>query len=227
MPMQWAQQLGLLAGLALAVVLGAAVGTERQFRSSNSGIRTHSLVALGAAVFTASGTLVGAAGSSLDPSRIAAQVASGVGFLGAGLIFVRRDTVRGLTTAASLWLSAAIGVAAGANLILIAVAATACHFFVVLVLPHVPRLVLRRRYFSATVTIRYPDGHGVLRGVLAALTTEGWTIDNFDMRHDETRHTVHATLHVHGQGTRADLIDRVEALDGVTTIELGDTHAPA
>jgi putative Mg2+ transporter-C (MgtC) family protein len=107
--------------LAVAALLGGAIGLERELDEKAAGLRTHVLVASGSALFT----LVSAYGFSaflghgkvvsFDPSRIAAQIVTGVGFLGAGVIFRQGFAVRGLTTAASLWLVAAIGMAAGAG----------------------------------------------------------------------------------------------------------------
>jgi putative Mg2+ transporter-C (MgtC) family protein len=111
--------------LAIAAALGAAVGIERELREREAGIRTHLLVSLGACLFT----IVGAYGfhnfSGVDPTRIAAQVVTGIGFLGAGAIIREGISVRGLTTAASLWVVAAIGMAAGAGYYWPAVAGTA------------------------------------------------------------------------------------------------------
>ncbi len=111
--------LDVLFRLAVAAALGAAIGLERELDEKAAGLRTHMLVSLGAALFT----MVGAygfedfakGGVSTDPSRIAAQVVTGIGFLGAGVIFRQGFTVRGLTTAASLWVVAAIGMASGAG----------------------------------------------------------------------------------------------------------------
>src|SRR5262245_25691408 len=103
--------------IAAAAGLGGIVGLERELDEKAAGLRTHMLVAVGSALFT----LVGAYGFSdfpsrtVDPTRIAAQVVTGIGFLGAGLIFRQGFTIRGLTTAASLWLVAAIGMAAAAG----------------------------------------------------------------------------------------------------------------
>jgi putative Mg2+ transporter-C (MgtC) family protein len=103
----------------LALVLSTLIGLEREIRQKNAGLRTHTLVGLGSALFM----LISKYGFTdvlvtgriiLDPSRVAAQIVSGIGFIGAGLIFVRRDSVRGLTTAAGIWVTAAIGAAAGA-----------------------------------------------------------------------------------------------------------------
>ena len=105
---------GTLARLAVATALGAVIGVERELDEKAAGLRTHLIVAVGSALFT----LVGAYafhGSNVDDSRVAAQIVTGIGFLGAGVIFRSGFTVRGLTTAASLWLVAAIGMAAGAG----------------------------------------------------------------------------------------------------------------
>ncbi len=103
--------------LALSLGLGAVIGFEREYHRRAAGFRTHSLVALGAALFT----VVGAYGfEEGDPTRIAAQIVTGIGFIGAGTILQYRGSVRGLTTAASLWAVAAVGMAAGAGLYVLA-----------------------------------------------------------------------------------------------------------
>lgn len=109
---------GLIGRVLLAALLGGVVGFEREFRDQPAGFRTHILVSLGSALFTMAGaygvsSFVGAGGVSFDPTRIAAQVVTGIGFLGAGAILRYGVTVRGLTTAAALWVTAAIGVAVG------------------------------------------------------------------------------------------------------------------
>jgi putative Mg2+ transporter-C (MgtC) family protein len=115
--------------LVVATVLGVVVGLERERLDRAAGLRTHALVALGAAlcmVVSAHGfaDILTDPRASLDPSRLAAQVVSGIGFLGAGTIILRRDVVRGLTTAASLWTVAGLGLAAGAGLYVAATSAT-------------------------------------------------------------------------------------------------------
>jgi putative Mg2+ transporter-C (MgtC) family protein len=99
----------IIVRLGLSVVFAAVIGLERELAAQPAGLRTHILVALGAALFTLVGTEV----AGTDPTRIAAQVVSGVGFLGAGAILREGPTVRGLTTAATLWAAAAIGLANG------------------------------------------------------------------------------------------------------------------
>src|SRR4051812_46194525 len=154
--------------LALTFALTAAIGLEREARQKSAGLRTHTLVGLGSALFT----MAGAYGFSdviqpqhvvLDPSRVAAQVASGIGFIGGGLIFVRQDAVRGLTTAAGVWVAAAIGLAAGAGLPVLATATTVAYFLVAFGLPLVAERLPRSRFTPALLQVTYLDGRGVLR----------------------------------------------------------------
>ena len=112
----------LVLRLLLAGFLGGLIGVEREFRSKVAGTRTHLLVALGAALmFIVS--RYGFDGQS-DPARVAAQIVSGIGFIGAGAIMVQRHAVRGLTTAAGIWVSAGIGMAVAAGLYAVSVATT-------------------------------------------------------------------------------------------------------
>lgn len=114
-----AAQLDLGFRILVAAALGAAVGAEREIHGHPAGIRTHMLVALGSALFTVLSihgfTNDGRATGSIDPTRIAAQIVSGIGFLGAGAILKDGVVIRGLTTAASLWATSAVGMAAGAG----------------------------------------------------------------------------------------------------------------
>src|SRR6202167_2935377 len=134
--------------LGVAFVLSMLIGVEREIRQKSAGLRTHTLVGVGAALFM----LISKYGFNdvlrpglveLDPSRMAAQIVSGVGFLGAGLIFVRRDSVRGLTTAAAVWVTAAVGAACGAGLPIMACAATVIYFVVAIVFPVITRRLPR------------------------------------------------------------------------------------
>lgn len=118
--------------LAVAAALGGAIGLEREWREREAGLRTHLLVATGAALFTIVSAygwqdfrFSNARGVSFDPTRIAAQIVSGIGFLGAGAIIRQGFSVRGLTTAATLWVCAAIGMAAGVGYYEAAIATTA------------------------------------------------------------------------------------------------------
>jgi putative Mg2+ transporter-C (MgtC) family protein len=114
--------------MVLAVALGTVVGYEREHEGKPAGMRTHGMVAVGAALFTV--VSVYGFGGAGDPGRIAAQIVSGVGFLGAGAILRQRGTIRGLTTAASLWVTAAIGTAVGAGMYSLSIATAALVFLV-------------------------------------------------------------------------------------------------
>lgn len=122
-------QVRIILELLLAALLGALVGLEREYKKKEAGLRTHSLVALGAALFAITGSesfsgFSEKVGISFDPSRVIAGIVVGVGFIGAGLIFRRQFRVEGLTTAAGLWMAAAIGGAVGIQLYFPAIFAT-------------------------------------------------------------------------------------------------------
>jgi len=127
--LHWAE---VLLRVVLAGVLGGAIGAEREIREREAGLRTHMLVAVGASLFTivsayawSDFTFSQRSGITFDPTRIAAQIVTGIGFLGAGAIIRQGLSVRGLTTAASLWVVAAIGMASGAGYYSAAVITTA------------------------------------------------------------------------------------------------------
>ena len=109
--------------LIVAMILGGIVGLEREYRAKDAGCRTHFLVAIGSALFTLI-SMYGFADGVKDTSRVAAQVVSGIGFLGAGIIVFQRNVIRGLTTAAGLWVTAAIGMACGVGQFYMAVLVT-------------------------------------------------------------------------------------------------------
>jgi putative Mg2+ transporter-C (MgtC) family protein len=167
----------LAARLALAGTLGALVGFEREAHNHPAGMRTHALVGLGACLFTIAGaygfTDVNK-GSSIDPARVAAQVATGIGFIGAGAIMRSGLNVRGLTTAATLWLVAALGVAVGAGAYLVSVIAFAVVLAVLVGLRLVKPLLLERMGPTRRVlVVEYERGHGTLGPILEALETTG------------------------------------------------------
>lgn len=126
----------LLVRLVLAALCGTVLGLERTIAGKHAGVRTYALVALGSALFVIISELeiaryLGqAAGLTLDPLRIASQVVVGIGFLGAGLIIFRESKISGLTTAAGLWVTAAVGVAAGFGLLALALVATVLTLFI-------------------------------------------------------------------------------------------------
>jgi putative Mg2+ transporter-C (MgtC) family protein len=136
-------QIELTLRLVVALLLGAVIGWERELQRMPAGFRTHALVSLGSAIFT----IVSAyafTGPLSDPTRIAAQVVSGVGFLGGGAILHYGGTVRGLTTAASLWAVAAVGMAAGAGLFVVASVSTVLVIVALEVFQRIERRARRR-----------------------------------------------------------------------------------
>jgi putative Mg2+ transporter-C (MgtC) family protein len=138
--------------LAVALCLSAVIGFERQWRNRLAGLRTNTLVALGAASFVVFAALVP---SEASPTRVAAQVVSGIGFLGAGLIFREGMSVRGLNTAATLWCSAAIGVLAGAGYLAYATLATGFVVFVNLLLRPIVSFINRQPLISTELEVGY------------------------------------------------------------------------
>jgi putative Mg2+ transporter-C (MgtC) family protein len=117
-------QLDIVLRLSIALVIGALIGIEREYRGHAAGVRTLAMVSVGACIFTAAG-LYFFPGHQTDPTRIAAQVVTGVGFLGAGAIFRAEDGVKGLTTAATVWVVASLGMTVGFGLYVISVAGAA------------------------------------------------------------------------------------------------------
>jgi putative Mg2+ transporter-C (MgtC) family protein len=128
--------------LALAAALGGAIGLEREYRHKPAGLRTNMLISLGSALFSILSVELGAGAGS--PDRIAAQVVTGIGFLGAGAILRSGENVHGLTTAATIWVNAAIGMAAGLGSYTIATVGAAITLVVLAVLPAMERFVEKR-----------------------------------------------------------------------------------
>ncbi|GGM06231.1 hypothetical protein GCM10011594_27970 [Nakamurella endophytica] len=175
-----------LAELLLAFVLSAVVGLERQLRGKNAGLRTQAIVGTSSALVLlvskyGFGDVLVPGSVVLDPSRVAAQIVSGIGFLGAGLILTRRGTVHGLTTAAAVWETAAIGMAAGAGLPLLAVAVTVLHFVAVLGFGWLDRYLPGRPTDGTTVELVRDGGvdggaGGGVADVLDRCAARGWTV---------------------------------------------------
>jgi len=158
----------VLAPLLLASGLGAAVGLEREVHGRPAGLRTHILLCLGAALF---GMLSrGMAGAQSDPTRIAAQVVTGIGFIGAGTILHLGGTVRGLTTAASIWTTAAIGLAVGLDRRFWSMAVLATVLvFLTLALVHLLESLLRIKRRVRELELTVQEGQSAVDAVLDAL----------------------------------------------------------
>jgi putative Mg2+ transporter-C (MgtC) family protein len=175
----------ILVRLGVAFAAGLAIGAEREFNGHAAGIRTHVLVAMGAAMFSLAG--VSSVGSTLpeasvDPSRIAAQVASGIGFIGAGAIIRDRAGIRGLTTAATLWLAASVGVGAALGAYREVGIGTCLVLLTLVGLRFRPTSMKGTRHIE--VEVEYPTGSGALAPVLAAIRTSGTAVAGVDVRDD-------------------------------------------
>lgn len=182
----WALRLGLAAGV------GALIGGERESRGRSAGVRTQALVALAAALLTGAG-ISGFVGAATDLSRVASQVVTGIGFIGAGVILKHRGTVTGLTTAATLFLSAGLGVAIGAGLIAPALVATGIALLVIYGLRLVKPLI--RRKIVHLVQVDYIQGHGTFGPLVRTVQDAGGSIEDLYVE-DEMSATGEPMRHV-------------------------------
>ena len=202
----------------LAAVLGAAIGFERELHERQAGLRTHLLVAVGAALFT----LAGAYGFEdftrpFDPTRVAAQIVTGVGFLGAGAILRQGLSVKGLTTAATLWVVAAIGLAAGAGFYSGAVITTVLVLVSLWPLRIVARRGMRRfRAESEVLVVSMPSGKSP-GGVISRLEEAGGKVDALEISHEGDRRHVAIEVEL-PQGSHAKLIAAVADVEGVLDV---------
>lgn len=177
----------LLGRLGLAAILGAAVGLERELSEKPAGLRTNILICLGAALFSELSihfTWWGSPGTPADPGRIASQIVSGIGFLGAGAIIQSRADVRGLTTAATIWVVAAIGMAVGAGALIPAIGGT-----VLILLVLVGLGILERRltvgWTGIEIQLSVRDEEGEMERVIRTLEGMGLRITVGKVDRDE------------------------------------------
>jgi putative Mg2+ transporter-C (MgtC) family protein len=194
-------RLDLLTHLAVAALLGGLVGLEREASGKPAGLRTNILICVGAALLTDLSLALGARfGTEVpaDPTRIAAQIVSGIGFLGAGTILQARGAVYGLTTAATLWVVAAIGMAVGSGNQVEAVGGTVLVLAILLPLGHLERWVERRRR-TRRMILRIERDEGVLQRLLEAIEGEG--LDVRERRLELRDGLLTATLQVSGSAT--------------------------
>ncbi|MEU9502239.1 MgtC/SapB family protein [Streptomyces sp. NPDC048196] len=215
--------------LALALLLSSLIGLEREARQKSAGLRTHTLVGVGSALFMevsihGFGALLGADGVALDPSRVAAQVVSGIGFIGGGLIFVRKDAVRGLTTAATIWLTCAIGMACGGGLPWLAIGATAVHFLVVRGFTKISDLIAKEPSLTRVdLRIAYRTQHGLLGRMLEMCTGRGFRVTDVQVETgvDEERFVAEVLLRLEGAAAAHPLVEALSELEGVRGVTLG------
>ena len=202
--------------LLVATILGAVVGLERERLEWAAGLRTHALVCVGAALFmiVSAYGFAEALGSSdvvLDPSRVAAQVASGIGFIGAGTIILRREIVRGLTTAASIWAVAAIGLAAGGGMYLAAVVTTVLALVILAVVKPVEwRLFKHRRARQVSLTVDLQEIS--LSDIKAEIEAANLRLDRMVIRSSDSPEADRVELFLARGSSEEQLLSLLEAL---------------
>lgn len=216
--------------LGLALLFSSLIGLEREWRQKSAGLRTHTLVGVGSALFMevsmhGFGAVVGQPGTDLDPSRVAAQIVSGIGFIGGGLIFVRRDAVRGLTTAATIWLTCAVGMACGGGLPLLGAAATVVHVLVVRGFPHMARrLVPAPAVGRVELRLSYRTRRGLLGRVLELCTQRGFRVTGVHIESEAQEKgkakEADVVLSLEGRASAHPLVEELTDWDGILGVGL-------
>jgi putative Mg2+ transporter-C (MgtC) family protein len=215
----------VLLRLVIAAGLGAAIGLERELREREAGLRTHTLVSVGSALFT----LVSAygfnefvrSGQAVDPTRIAAQIVTGIGFIGAGAIIRQGLSIHGVTTAATLWVVAAIGIAAGAGYYAAAAIATA--LVIVLLEPlrfMAARLGLRPRGSQRQLVVDL-ETQGSAAMIFEALEELGIRVESFERSDTERGRRLSAEVEMPRAVESAAVIDRLARLGPVSGARWG------
>lgn len=199
----------------VAALLGGMIGFEREYRAKEAGLRTHFLVAMGSALFmivsqygfnAVLGTSI-----TLDPSRVAAQVVSGIGFIGAGTIIFQKHVIKGLTTAAGLWVTSAIGLACGSGLYLLSVAST---LLVLLCLETIFFILMRIGSRTISVTISTTKRE-MIKKVVNQLREDCVTMDSYEMKRHGELFVVSMELKVKRNNYRNHIIEFMDKFDGV------------
>lgn len=210
----------------LASFLGGLIGLEREIHGRPAGFRTHLLVSLGACLFTITsiefyrifGNFTGSGPVGVDPGRIAAQVVTGIGFLGAGAIIRERASIRGLTTAACLWVAAALGIACGIGLFWLAVSVTLVALVNLLLLKEVEKRLTRDTY--VLVKIWGEDRGDFVSRVYQTLSDTGIERLDAKLQRDIERGLMFIEFQVKQPKKRnsADLLARLSSVDGVKKV---------
>lgn len=181
-----------------AAVIGGVIGLEREYRAKEAGFRTHFLVALGSALFMVVSqfgfeqTDGGTGHVSLDPSRVASQVVTGIGFIGAGIIIFQKHAVRGLTTAAGLWVTSAIGLACGSGLYFLAFITMILVLICLEVLYFIVRCV-ESKHISVTFSSLSKD---MVTEIIDTLKNEGLEVKSYHIKHSYDDNATHYKMNV-------------------------------
>jgi putative Mg2+ transporter-C (MgtC) family protein len=216
----------LLLRLGLAALLGGIIGVEREMREREAGLRTHMLVALGSALFTIVSAygfreLLNAGGPVVrtDPTRIAAQIVTGIGFLGAGAIIRQGFSVRGLTTAATLWMTAAIGMAAGAGSYTAAAVTTAVGLFSLWPLRLIAFRVLER-FHERRITVTIAEEAGAT-SVIERMERLGVDVEAFSFGEVGDQRTLTVVCDLPRGLERTALVRELSSLPDVKGVQWG------
>ncbi len=210
------KELGILPDLLLAVVLGFIIGFERKLRFKEAGIRTHTIVCVGSALMMVVSKY--AFGSEADSARVAAQIVSGVGFLGAGMIVYRQHEVRGLTTAAGVWATAGVGMACGGRLYVIALGATAILIAAQCIFHLNFRVFRSKRYYS--VKIEFTQTADENRKIKEIFGTDRF--NHLVIKREESRVVYSATLNTDKEFSSTRLNEIIAENDFICSIERCD-----
>lgn len=207
--------------LCVAGIIGALIGLEREKRFKEAGLRTHFLVAIGSAVFMLVSKYayfdVLADDVILDPSRVAAAIPSGIGFLGAGMILVQRTSIQGLTTAAGVWATAGIGLAIGGGMYEIGIISG---LLVIIGLEFLKRIFGPVIPKTITLTIEMKNGRSV-HEIIEKLTTLEITIKEYTMQDKEdTNYKVRMKLQSKNRWKENTITNKLQKIDGVTLIKV-------
>jgi len=196
----------LILRLLIAGLLGGLIGFEREVRAKEAGLRTHFIVALGSALFMLISQF--AFTGRFDAARVAAQVVSGIGFIGAGVIIFQKNVVRGVTTAAGLWVAAAIGLACGAGMYAVAIAATLLTL-ICLETMH----IISHRYGEKSVTMTIsPVTSEQLLDILKEIEGNGTEIASFSV----TDHIATLNLHIRQRNYKSTVTKLLTIGKGLT-----------
>jgi putative Mg2+ transporter-C (MgtC) family protein len=195
--------------LLAAAILGAAIGYEREFRGKGAGVRTHMLVCVGACLFMLISKYGFGDSARFDAARVAAGVVSGIGFLGGGLIIkTKSNVITGLTTAAGLWVTAAIGLGAGSGLVGMAVIATVLMLLCLEILSLVHMKVGNR---VVNIVLASEDN----KAITNAIQTLGGQVDKFFLSKKDNKYQAEILLHVPKKEKTIDTVTRLSSLEGV------------
>jgi putative Mg2+ transporter-C (MgtC) family protein len=211
--------LDIIIRVLVAAVLGALIGLDRELSNQPAGLRTHILVTLGSMLFTITGAYIFPAGTNIDPTRVAAQVVTGIGFLGAGAILRQGVTVRGLTTAAGLWVTAAVGMAVGFGFWAGAIAVT-----VVTVVSLFGLKRFERKMLQSLKPGHYTFSLETLAGVRISDVTqkveeEGCRLDSARDLNEENVRRLELVLRLPPRVKPHHVADALASLDGVTRVD--------